>query len=143
MPGVAELVEQAHKLSDEDKNEFIIGILEKMSVLNLSGLVTSVETKFDVKASGGGGNFAPPPPTGGPNAPQVEEQTEFTVMLTAAGPNKMAVYKEVRVVTSLGLKEAKDLVDQAPKVLKAKVSKAEAAEYKKRLEATGAIVEIK
>jgi len=142
MAGVAELVDQATKLSDEDKNELIVGVVEKMSVLNLSALVKKVEDKFGVKASGGGGGMMMPIGT----APPAEEkvaQTEFTVVLKDAGAKKIQVIKEVRSLTGLGLKEAKDLVDGAPKPVKEKLSKADADAAKKLLEDAGASVEIK
>jgi len=83
------------------------------------------------------------PAAGGAAAPAAEEKTEFTVVLTSSGDNKLNVIKVVREVTGLGLKEAKDLVDGAPKAVKEKVAKAEAADMKKKLEEVGATVEVK
>src|SRR5579871_3655204 len=111
MAGVAELVDQATKLSDEEKNDLIVGIVEKMSVLNLSALVKKVETKFEVKAAGGGGGMMMMPAGGGGGAAPaaaVEEKTEFTLFLKDAGAKKIQVIKEVRAITGLGLKEAKE-----------------------------------
>ena len=144
MAGVAELVDQATKLSDEEKNDLIVGVVEKMSVLNLSTLVKKVEDKFGVKASGGGGGMMmmAGPAAAGPAA-AAEEKTEFTVMLTDAGAKKIQVIKEVRAITGLGLKEAKDLVDGAPKPVKEKMSKQDAENAKKLLEDAGAKVKIK
>jgi large subunit ribosomal protein L7/L12 len=142
---VAELVDQATKLSDEEKNDLIVGVVEKMTVLNLSALVKKVEEKFGVKASGGGGGMMMMPAGGGgAAAPAAEEKTEFTVVLKAVdAAKKIAVIKEVRSITGLGLKEAKDLVDGAPKTVKEKLSKADAENAKKQLEAAGGTVELK
>jgi large subunit ribosomal protein L7/L12 len=108
-----------------------------MSVLDLANLVKELETKFGVSA-------APVAVAGGgAAAAAVEEQTEFTVVLTDAGASKINVIKEVRAITGLGLKEAKDLVEGAPKTVKEGVSKADAAEMKKKLEAAGAKVDLK
>jgi large subunit ribosomal protein L7/L12 len=143
MAGVAELVDQATKLSDDEKNDLIVGIVEKMSVLNLSHLVKKVEAKFDVKASGGGMMMAMPT-SGGPAAAAEEKvQTEFTVFLKDAGQKKIQVIKEVRTITGLGLKEAKELVDKAPAAVKEKLAKTDADNAKKLLEEAGATVEIK
>lgn len=125
-----------------EKLEGLIKSIEDMTVLELSDLVKALEEKFDVKANmpmmaapaGGGAAGA---------APAAEEKTAFTVVLTSAGANKISVIKEVRTMTNLGLKEAKDLVDAAPKPIKEGVPKEEAAEMKKKLEAAGATVELK
>lgn len=109
-----------------------------MSVLQLAEFKKAFEEKFDVKAAAAMAVMAGPGP-----APAVEEQTEFDVVLAAAGDKKIQVIKVVREVTSLGLKEAKDLVDAAPKAVKEKLSKQEAQELKGRLEEVGATVEIK
>jgi large subunit ribosomal protein L7/L12 len=120
--------------------EQVVSFIETMSVLELSQLVKELETKFGVSAAApmmmGGGAAA----AAGPAA---EAKTEFTVVLAAAGDKKINVIKEVRAITGLGLKEAKDLVEGAPKTLKDGVSKADADEMKKKLEAEGAKVEIK
>jgi large subunit ribosomal protein L7/L12 len=120
--------------------EQVVTFIENMSVLELSQLVKELETKFGVSA-------AAPVMMGGPAAaaagPAAEAKTEFTVVLAAAGDKKINVIKEVRAITGLGLKEAKDLVEGAPKTLKEGVSKADAEEMKKKLETEGAKVEIK
>lgn len=125
-----------------EKLEELIKSIEGMTVLELSDLVKALEEKFGVKA-----NMpmmaAPVAGQGGAAAPAQEEKTAFTVVLTAAGANKIAVIKEVRTMTSLGLKEAKDLVDGAPKPVKEGVTKEEAEDMKKKLEAAGATVELK
>jgi large subunit ribosomal protein L7/L12 len=143
MAGVAELVDQANKLSDEEKGDLIVGIVEKMTVLNLSALVKKVETKFDVKASGGGGGMMMMAAPGAAAPAEKVEQTEFTVFLKEAGQKKIQVIKEVRAITGLGLKEAKELVDKAPANVKEKLSKQDAENAKKLLEDAGAAVEIK
>ena len=118
-------------------NEQLIEYISKMSVIDLANLVKELETKFGVSA-------APIAVAGaaGPAA-AVEEKTEFTVVLTEAGANKINVIKEVRAITGLGLKEAKDLVEGAPKNVKEGATKADAEEMKKKLEAAGAKVELK
>jgi large subunit ribosomal protein L7/L12 len=117
----------------------ILDAIGAMSVIELADLIEQFKTKFNVTiaavAAGGGGAAAP--------AAAVEEQTEFTVILKEAGAKKIQVIKVVRELTGLGLKEAKDLVDGAPKTLKENVSKDEAAQIKAKLEAEGAGVEIK
>jgi large subunit ribosomal protein L7/L12 len=123
-----------------DKDAFLTA-LDAMSVMDLNELVKAIEEKFGVSAAamaapGGGGG-------GGAAAAVVEEQTEFTVMLTDFGANKVSVIKAVRELTGLGLKEAKDLVDGAPKPVKEAVSKADADAAKKKLEEAGAKAEIK
>ena len=112
-----------------------------MSVMELNDLVKAFEEKFGVSAAA----MAVAGPAGGAAAggAAAEEQTEFTVVLSEFGSNKVAVIKAVREITGLGLKEAKDMVDSAPKPVKEGVSKADAEEAKKKLEAAGAKVEIK
>jgi len=118
-------------------NEQLIEHVSKMSVLDLANLVKELETKFGVSA-------APVAVAGGAGpAAAVEEKTEFTVVLAEKGASPINVIKEVRAITGLGLKEAKDLVESAPKTVKDGVSKDEAAELKKKLEAAGAKVEVK
>jgi len=118
-------------------NEQLIEHVSKMSVLDLANLVKELEEKFGVSA-------APVAVAGaGGAAAAAEEKTEFTVVLTDAGANKINAIKEVRAITGLGLKEAKDLVEGAPKTVKDGVSKADAEEIKKKLEAAGAKVELK
>lgn len=118
----------------------IIEAIGAMSVIELSELIETFKTKFNVTiaavAAGGGGGAAAP-------AAAAEEQTEFTVVLKEAGAKKIQVIKVVREITGLGLKEAKDMVDGAPKNVKENVSKDEAAQLKAKLEAEGAVVEVK
>ncbi len=124
------------------KLEDLIKSIETMSVLELSDLVKALEEKFGVSANVA--MAAAPSAAGAAGAaPAAEEKSVFTVVLTNAGANKIAVIKEVRTITALGLKEAKDLVDAAPKPIKEGVNKEEAAEMKKKLEAAGATVELK
>jgi large subunit ribosomal protein L7/L12 len=118
----------------------ILDAIASMSVLDLSQLITEMEEKFGVSAAAAVAVAAPAAAGGGEAA---EEQTEFDVIITAHGDNKVSVIKAVRAITSLGLKEAKDLVDGAPKAVKEGVSKAEADDCKKQLEEAGASVEIK
>ena len=120
-------------------------ILDKvgaMSVLELSELIKAMEEKFGVSAAAAV-SAAAPAAGGGAAAAPAEEQTEFTVMLTSFGDNKVNVIKAVRELTGLGLKEAKDLVDGAPKPVKEGVNKADAEAAKKKLEEAGAKVEVK
>ena len=121
--------------------EDIMETIESMTLLQVADLVKAFETKFGVSAAApvavmaGGG--------GGAGAAAAEEQTEFTVVLTNAGDNKINVIKEVRAITGLGLKEAKDLVEGAPKNVKEGVSKEDAAKFKDQLEKAGAKVDVK
>ena len=141
---VAELIEKANGLADTEKNELIVGILEKMSILGCTGLVKAIETKFDVKASGGGGMMMAMPAAGGGAAVAEDKgQTEFDLILKDAGQKKIQVIKEVRGITGLDLKGAKDLVDKAPSTIKAKMSKEDADKAKAVLEEAGAVIEIK
>jgi large subunit ribosomal protein L7/L12 len=123
------------------KFEKLVSEIEKMSVLDLSELVKVLEDKFGVSAA------APvmmgAMPAAGGAAEAAEEKTDFDVELTAAGAQKINVIKAVREVTGLGLKEAKDMVDGAPKVIKEKVAKADAEAMKKKLEEAGATVTLK
>ena len=116
--------------------------ISKMSVLELSQLIKDMEEKFGVSAAAAT-VVAGPAAGGGAAAAPKEEQTEFTVVLTAVGDNKVNVIKAVREVTSLGLKEAKDLVDGAPKPVKEGISKADASAIAKKLTDAGAKAEIK
>ena len=118
----------------------ILEAVPKLTVLELSQLIKDMEEKFGVSAAAAVAVAAPAAAAGGAKA---EEKTEFTVMLTAAGDNKVNVIKAVREVTSLGLKEAKDLVDGAPKAVKEGVSKADADAVLKKLIDAGAKAEIK
>ena len=118
-------------------NDQLIEHISKMSVLDLANLVKELEEKFGVSA-------APVAVAGGAGpAAAVEEQTEFTVMLMDGGEKKINVIKEIRTITGLGLKEAKDLVEGAPKMVKEGISKADAEAIKKTLEGAGAKVELK
>ncbi len=123
------------------KLEEMIKSIEEMTVLELSDLVKALEEKFGVKANMP--MMAAPAAGAGAAAPAAEEKSSFTVVLASAGASKIAVIKEVRTITNLGLKEAKDLVDGAPKPIKEGASKEEAEEIKKKLEAAGATVELK
>ena len=120
----------------------ILEEISKMSVLELSQLIKDMEEKFGVSAAAAT-VVAGPAGAGAAAAAPAEEKTEFTVMLTAVGDNKVNVIKAVREVTSLGLKEAKDLVDGAPKPVKEGISKAEADAVAKKLTDAGAKAEIK
>jgi large subunit ribosomal protein L7/L12 len=125
-----------------EKFEKLVAEIEKMSVLDLSELVKVLEDKFDVSAA------APMmmgamPAAGGAATEAAEEKTDFDIELTSAGGQKINVIKAVREITGLGLKEAKDLVDAAPKVIKEKVAKADADNFKKKLEEVGASVTLK
>ena len=126
----------------EAKLEQIVKSVEELTVLELADLVKVLEDKFGVTAAMP--MMAGPVVAGaGTAAAAVEEKTSFTVVLTNAGGNKISVIKEVRAATNLGLKEAKDLVDAAPKTVKENMPKSEAEELKKKLEAAGATVELK
>ncbi len=122
--------------------EEIIQAIETMSVLELSELVKALEEKFGVSASAAPMMMAAMPGAAAAAAP-AEEKTEFDVVYKGPGANKIAVIKAVREITSLGLKEAKDLVDNPPKNIKEGVSKEEAEEIKKKLAEAGADVEVK
>jgi large subunit ribosomal protein L7/L12 len=123
------------------KLDEMIKSIETMSVLELSDLVKALEEKFGVSANMP--MMAAAPAAGAGAAPAAEEKSTFNVVLASCGANKIAVIKEVRTITNLGLKEAKDLVDAAPKTIKESATKEEAAEIKKKLEAAGATVELK
>ncbi len=119
-------------------NDAILEAIGGKTVVELSELIEAFKTKFNVSIVA-----AASAPAAGGAAAAVEEQTEFTVILKEGGAKKINVIKVIREVTSLGLKEAKDLVDGAPKTIKEGVSKAEAEELKKKLEEQGAVVELK
>jgi large subunit ribosomal protein L7/L12 len=121
----------------------ILDAISNMSVLELSRLIKDLEEKFGVSAAAATVAMAAPAGGGGAAAAAAEEQTEFTVMLTSFGENKVNVIKAVREVTGLGLKEAKDLVDGAPKPVKEGVSKADSEAILKKLIDAGAKAEIK
>ena len=119
----------------------ILDAIASMTVLELSQLIKDMEEKFGVSAAAAVSVAAPA--AGGAAAAAVEEKTEFTVILMAAGENKVNTIKAVREITGLGLKEAKDLVDGAPKPVKEGVNKADAKAIKKKMEEAGAKVEVK
>ena len=123
-------------------NQEILDAIAAKSVLEISELIKMMEEKFGVSAAAAAVAVAAPA-GGGAAAPAVEEQTEFTVMLAEIGANKVNVIKAVRELTGLGLKEAKDLVDGAPKPVKEGVNKADAEAAKKKLEEAGAKAELK
>ncbi|HLV30554.1 MAG TPA: 50S ribosomal protein L7/L12 [Chitinispirillaceae bacterium] len=120
--------------------EEIIDAIGGMTVLELSDLIKAIEEKFDVKAAA---PVAVAAPAAGGGAAAAEEQTEFDVILTSSGDKKIQVIKVVRAITGLGLKEAKDLVDGAPKAVKEGIEKDEAEKLKKEIEEAGGSVEIK
>lgn len=120
--------------------EQVVDFLSNMPVIELSELIKTLEDKWGVSAAAPTAVMAAP---GGAAAPAAEAKTEFTVVLTEAGGNKINVIKEVRALTGLGLKEAKDLVEGAPKTVKDGVGKEDAEKMKKTLEAAGAKVELK
>jgi large subunit ribosomal protein L7/L12 len=122
-----------------DKDAFLAA-MDSMSVMDLNDLVKAIEEKFGVSAAA---MAAPAAGAGAAAAAPVEEKTEFTVMLLEAGANKVSVIKAVRELTGLGLKEAKDLVDGAPKPVKEGIAKADAEAAKKKLEEAGAKAELK
>ena len=121
-----------------DKDAFLTA-LDSMTVMELNDLVKAIEETFGVSAAA----MAAPAAAGGGAAAAAEEQTEFSVMLLEAGAQKVSVIKAVREITGLGLKEAKDVVDGAPKAVKEGISKADAEAAKKKLEDAGAKVELK
>ncbi len=125
-----------------DKLEKLYNELSGLTVLEVAELVKLLEDKWGVSAAAAMPAFAMAMPGAAPAA-EVEEKTEFDVILAEAGAQKINVIKEVRAITGLGLKEAKDLVEGAPKAIKEAVSKAEAEDIKKKVEAAGAKVEIK
>lgn len=140
---VAEKTEEKKEINVSEKLQGVLKTIEELTVLELADLVKALEDKFGVSAAAvavaapvaGGGAAA--------GAAAVEEKDEFDVVLVEAGAKKIQVIKEIRGLTDLGLKEAKDLVEGAPKTVKEGVTKDEAADIKKKLEAAGAKVEIK
>ena len=128
-------------MSEENKMEEFVSYVENLTVLELSKLVKTLEERLGVSAAAPVAVAAAP--AAGAAAPAEEEKTEFNVILADFGANKVAVIKEVKAITGLGLKEAKDLVEAAPKAIKEGVSKEDAAKLKAQLEAAGAKVEIK
>ncbi len=120
----------------------VLAYLEKANMLEISELIKEIEDKFGVTAAAPVAVAAGPAAAGG-GAEAAEEKTEFDVVLNAAGDKKIQVIKVVRAITGLGLKEAKDLVDSAPKAVKEGISKAEAEDIKKQIEEVGGVVELK
>ena len=123
--------------------EDVLGWIEKATIVDINDLVQELEEKFGITALAGPAALPGAAAAGGAGEAAAEEQTEFEAVLTAVGDKKINVIKAVREVTSLGLKEAKDLVEAAPKAIKEGVSKEEAEEIKKKFEEAGATVEIK
>ncbi len=137
----AEAMADKEEVVVPEKFQKLVSEIETMSVLELSELVKVLEEKFGVSASAP--MMMAGAPAAGDAAPAVEEKSEFDVEVTACGASKINVIKAVRELTGLGLKDAKDLVDAAPKVIKEKVSKADADNMKKKLEEAGATVTLK
>lgn len=127
----------------EIKRADVLNYLENANMLEVSELITDIEEKFGVTAAAPVAVAAGPAAGAGATAEAVEEQTEFDAVLTSIGEKKIQVIKVVRAITSLGLKEAKDLVDSFPKSIKEGVTKAEAEGIQKQVEEAGGIVEIK
>ncbi len=121
----------------------VLELLKNMTLVEVADLVKECEKEFGVSAAAPVMAGMPMAMPGAPSAPAAEEQTEFNVILANAGSNKIQVIKVVRTITNLGLKEAKDLVDGAPKAIKEGASKDEAADIRKKLEEAGATVEVK
>ncbi len=121
----------------------VVNYLEKASMIEISELIKEIEEKFDIQAAPAQVAVAAAPgAAGGADAPAAAEKTDFDVVLKEIGDNKIQVIKAVREITSLGLKEAKELVESAPKSIKEGVAKEEAEEIKKKLEETGATIEL-
>ena len=140
---VEEKVEAKEEIKLEGKMAEFVDWIETISVLELSNLVKALEDRLGVSAAAPVAVAAAGAAPAGGDAGGAEEKTEFDVVLTAAGSQKIAVIKEIRAITSLGLKEAKELVDNAPKPVKEGISKDEADKIKEQLEGAGATVEIK
>ena len=134
--------EQANVEVSQEMEQFI-SYVEKLSVLELSKLVKALEDRLGVSAAAPVAVAAAPAAAGAAPGAAAEEQTEFNVILADAGASKINVIKEVRAITGLGLKDAKDLVEAAPKAIKEGVSKEDAQKIKEQLEAAGAKVEVK
>ncbi len=143
MAEVAKLVKSISELSNEDRAQLGLEIVKGLTMVEISQWVSMMEEEFGVSAAAPVAVAAAPGAGGDAGAGVVEEPTEFNVVLISPGDKKIQVIKEVRTITNLGLKEAKALVDGAPKAVKEGVSKEEAEELKNKLEAVGAIVEVK
>ena len=131
------------KVELTEKMKGVMETIEKMTVIELADLVKALEEKFGVSAAAAVAVAAPAGAAAGGAAPAAEEKSTFTVVLASAGANKIQVIKELRAITNLWLKEAKDLVDGAPKNIKEGATKDEADKIKKQLEAAGAKIELK
>ena len=145
MEAKAEVKKETKKegVAVSDKLQQILKTIEELTVIELANLVKALEEKFGVSAAAAVAVAAPAAGGAAAGAAPAEEKTSFTVVLASSGDKKIQVIKEIRTVTSLGLKEAKDLVEGAPKTIKEGATKEEAANIKKILEAQGAKVEIK
>jgi large subunit ribosomal protein L7/L12 len=130
-------------MAESEKVLGIINTIKELNVLELSQLVKALETEFGVTAAAPMAMAAAPAAGAAAPAAEVEEKSEFTVILKSFGANKINVIKAIREVTNLGLKESKDMVEGAPKTVKEAVNKQEAASIKEKLEAAGATVEVK
>jgi large subunit ribosomal protein L7/L12 len=130
-------------MAESEKVQGIINTIKELNVLELSQLVKALETEFGVTAAAPMAMAAAPAAGAAAPAVEVEEKSEFTVILKSFGANKINVIKAIREVTNLGLKESKDLVEGAPKSVKENINKQEAATIKEKLEAAGATVEVK
>jgi large subunit ribosomal protein L7/L12 len=130
-------------MAESEKVLGIISTIKELNVLELSQLVKALETEFGVTAAAPMAMSAAPAAGAAAPAAEVEEKSEFTVILKSFGANKINVIKAIREVTNLGLKESKDMVEGAPKTVKEAVNKQEAASIKEKLEAAGATVEVK
>ncbi len=143
MAEVAKLVKSISELSNEDRAQLGLEIVKGLTMVEISQWVSMMEEEFGVSAAAPVAVAAAPGAAGDAGAGAAAEATEFNVVLVSPGDKKIQVIKEVRAITNLGLKEAKALVDGAPKAVKEGVSKEEAEELKTKLEEVGAVVEIK
>lgn len=141
---VAELLEKVNGLSQGEKQELMIGAAEKLTLVEILALVKAMETKWDVKASGGGGMMMVAGPAAAAAPEEAAEKTDFNLVLKEVGGTaKIAVIKEIRGITGMNLKDAKELVDKAPVTIKEKMPKEEAEKAKTAIEAAGGVVELK
>lgn len=142
---MTELLEKVNALPQAEKQELLINAAEKLTLVEILALVKAMETKWDVKASGGGGMMMMAPAGGGAAAAdEPAEKTEFDLFLKEVGATaKIAVIKEIRGLTGMNLKDAKELVDKAPVTIKEKMPKDEAEKAKAALEQAGGVVELK
>lgn len=140
---VVDILKKVAEMTQEERGRLGLELVKNLTVLELSQWVKAFEEEFGVSAAAPVAIAALGAGASGVPAEEIEEQTEFTVVLTVIGPNKIPVIKEVRAATGLGLKEAKSLVEAAPSPVKENISKEDAEELKKKIEAVGATVEIK